>query len=297
MTSQALIRVLIASGHMSREHHNEHRSFRLHNQLVTTLLESTGRFSVRVMEDFRGVGPEIIDRYDLIFVIFEGRDDYFDVATGFGANTDTALIEAVRASGKGIVWFHGSSVQEPEWGYPEEYEQMRGARFAAAYGLRPRPNGGEVLVHTTEPRHAITAGIAESWTVHNDDILMGAQLLPGAQTLLTIFDDVETYVEAGWPKAHTPVTVPPGGLKDLPGIDQHQAVAWINEWGAGRSFTITLGHDHDTFRKSEFMTVLVRGSEWAATGSVTLGPADRSGERRWRIWPYYGDNAARPLGN
>ncbi|MFB2585136.1 ThuA domain-containing protein [Herbiconiux liukaitaii] len=279
--------VLIASGHMSREHDNEHRSFRLHNQLVTTLLEATGRFRVRVIEDFRGVGAEVIDRYDVVFVIFEGRDDYFELAKGFGASTDAALLAAVRDRGRGVVWFHGSAVQEPEWGYPEEYEHLRGARFGAAYGLRPRPNGGEVTVHTTEPRHPITEGLAATWTVHNDDILMGAQLQKGAQPLLTIFDDVETYEAAGWPKAHTPVAIPPGGLRDLPGIDTHQAVAWVNEWGAGRSFTITLGHDHDTFRKAEFMTTLVRGTEWAATGTVTLDPPDRTAHRRWRTWPYY----------
>lgn len=281
-----VVNVLIASGHMSREHDNEHRSFRLHNHLVTTLLESTGRFHVRVLEDFRGVSSEIIDRYDIVFVIFEGRDGYLEKPRGFGTTTDHALLSAVRESGKGIVWFHGSAIQEPDWGYPDEYDLQRGSHLAAAKGLRPRPNG-EVTVHTAEPRHPITAGIAPMWNIHNDDILMGAEILPSAQTLLTVFDDIETYAAAGWPHAHTPVEVPTGGLHHLNGINRHQAVAWINEWGVGRSFTITLGHDIDTFRKSEFMTVLVRGVEWAATGTVTIDPPDRRGERRWRVWPYY----------
>ena len=71
-----LLNVLILSGHMTIEHDNEHRSFRQHNQWLTTLLEDTGRFRVRVVEDPRGLGAEIIDKYDVVIVVFEGRDGY-----------------------------------------------------------------------------------------------------------------------------------------------------------------------------------------------------------------------------
>ena len=71
-----VLNVLILSGHMTREHDNEHRSFRPHNQWLTTLLEDTGRFRVRVVEDPRGLGAEIIDKYDVVIVVFEGRDGY-----------------------------------------------------------------------------------------------------------------------------------------------------------------------------------------------------------------------------
>ena len=38
-----------------------------------------------------------------------------------------------------------------------------------------------------------------------------------------------------------------------------------------------------------FMTLLCRGTEWAASGTVTIEPPDRRGDRRLRRWPYYGD--------
>ena len=154
-----LLNVLILSGHMTIEHDNEHRSFRLHNQWLTTLLEDTGRFKVRVVEDPRGLGAEIIDKYDVVIVVFEGRDGYHDKAVGFGAETDAALLRFVHDDGKGIVWFHGSAAQEDSWGYPEEYNIMRGAKLSAyETGLRPRP-WGEALLKTAEPRHPITEGI------------------------------------------------------------------------------------------------------------------------------------------
>ena len=142
-------------------------------------------------------------------------------------------------------------------------------------------------------RDRITAGLDAEWAVVNDDVLTGARMDPSAQVLLTVFDDVDSYRRAGWPNAHTPVVIPPGGLEELNGMNTDQPLAWVNEWGAGRSFCLTLGHDWDTFRKVPFMTLLVRGVEWAATGAVTLGPPERTGPARWRLWPYYAGDPSR----
>ena len=281
------LNALILSGHMTREHDNEHRSFRQHNVWLTQLLEDTGRFRVRVVEDPRGLGAEIIDKYDVVIVVFEGRDGYHEKAVGFGAETDEALLRFVRDDGKGIVWFHGSAAQEDDWGYPDEYNVLRGSRLTVAGGLRPRP-WGEAQLDTTEPRHAITDGISARWTVTGDDILTGVEILDGAQVLLTTYDDLESYENAPvWPMSHYPVAIPGEGIAALPGMNTDQPIAWINEYGAGRSFTITIGHDIDTFRRIEFIRMFPRGVEWAATGEVTLNGPDRRGERRFLPWPYY----------
>lgn len=42
-----ILKALILPGHMTREHDNEYRSFRLHNQWLTTVPEDTGRCRVR----------------------------------------------------------------------------------------------------------------------------------------------------------------------------------------------------------------------------------------------------------
>jgi len=282
-----VLSALILSGHMTREHDNEFRSFRTHNEWITTLLEDTGRFRVRVVEDPRGLGAEVIDRYDVVIVVFEGRDGYHEKAIGFGAETDAALLRFVHDDGKGIVWFHGSAAQEDDWGYPDEYNVMRGSRMTVAGGLRPRP-WGEAQLDTVEPRHAITDGISARWTVTGDDILTGVEIADGAQVLLTTYDDLASYESAPiWPMSHYPVAIPPEGIAALPGINTHQPIAWINEYGAGRSFTITIGHDIDTFRRIEFIRMFPRGVEWAATGETTLDGPDRRGDRRFLPWPYY----------
>ncbi len=257
-TVASKLQILILSGHMTREHDNEFRSFRLHNQWLTTL------------------------------VVFEGRDGYHDKAEGVGAETDAALLKFVHDDGKGIIWFHGSAAQEDSWGYPEEYNVMRGSKLSAwETGLRPRP-WGEAQLDTVEPRHPITEGISARWTVTGDDILTGVEIYEGARVLLTTYDDLESYENAPiWPMPHYPVDIPAEGIAALPGMNTDQPIAWINEYGAGRSFTITIGHDIDTFRRIEFIRMFPRGVEWAATGSVTLRGPDRRGDRRINPWPYY----------
>ncbi len=223
------ITVLLATGRVTVEHDNEFRSFRHHTGMLTTLLESTGRFRVRVLEEFRGIGDALLDRFDVVLVMYEGRDDYHSAAEGFGATTEQALLRFVREKGRGIVWFHGSSVQEPDWGWPEEFDRMRGATLSRETGLRPRPQG-EVQVRTAEPRHPITEGIEADWSVVNDDVLTGARMDASAQVLLTVFDDVESYRRAGWPNAHTPVVIPPGGLEAISGFALEAGGAVYGFW-------------------------------------------------------------------
>ncbi len=285
------LNVLIASGRWSVEHDNGGRTFRLHNELLTTVLEATGRFRVRVLEDFRGVGPETLSRYDVVIIAREGRDTYFDPATGsavraegLGATTDAALIEFVGEKGHGIVWFHSAAVQEDDWGWPEAFNQIRGAKLSDALGLRRIPRS-EMTVRTAEPRHAITEGIESSWYVVGDDVLAGTMMYPGAKVLLEAYDDPSRYPEDWRPMV--PANMPAGGAKALRGMNAWNPLAWVNEYGKGRAFTITLGHGLETFRRLPFIVLLARGIEWAATGEVTLDIPSVTGDDRFKPWPYY----------
>lgn len=280
--------VLVIGGKVSMEHDNHIRSFRLTLSLLTTLLEATGRFRVRVLEEARGIGDELLERFDVVLINYEGRRNYFDPPEGLGATTDDALIRFVRDRGRGIVWFHSSAVQDPSWEFADEFVEMRGVEIDPGRGVRRRPEK-ETMVHTVDPRHPITEGIESDWAVINDDLLAPATVLDGTQVLLTFHDDVEPYRAEGWPPANIGVEIPTGGVEEMLGIGSDQPLAWVHDYGAGRSFTITLGHDVDTFRREPFMTMLVRGVEWAASGEVTLGPPPRGGDNRLALWPYYSE--------
>src|SRR5262249_48954437 len=60
--------------------------------ILRNLLEDTGRFEVRVIEDFRGAGPETLAPYDVVVVnYYDGRKPELR----WGERADKALIDFV----------------------------------------------------------------------------------------------------------------------------------------------------------------------------------------------------------
>jgi type 1 glutamine amidotransferase len=58
-------------------------------------------------------------------------------------------------------------------------------------------------------------------------------------------------------------------LTDKAPTDRHEPILMVIEYGKGRTFHTTLGHDTPAFEGVSFITTFLRGAEWAATGKVT----------------------------
>ena len=58
--------------------------------------------------------------------------------------------------------------------------------------------------------------------------------------------------------------------KSKGGTGDHEPMIWTLTYGKGRVFHTPMGHDLTGMRCVGFVTTLVRGTEWAATGKVTL---------------------------
>ena len=56
------------------------------------------------------------------------------------------------------------------------------------------------------------------------------------------------------------------------GTGKEEPVLWTVNYGKGRVFHTTLGHDTGAMQASGFISSFARGVEWAATGKVTLPP-------------------------
>ena len=56
----------------------------------------------------------------------------------------------------------------------------------------------------------------------------------------------------------------------IPGAGIHQPILWTTEYGQGRVFVTTLGHDGANVSQPAFGVTFARGAEWAAKGVVTL---------------------------
>ena len=217
--------------------------------LLRKELEETGKFEVRVTEEFRGAGVETLAPYSLIVL------NYYDLRKPemrWGEKADTALLEFVRP-GKGLVVYHFSVAAFDGW---TEYEKMCAGNW--------RPNNGhhsaahDFTVDIKDPNHPITRGLKPSFPQPHDELYANLRWQPADQyhLLATAWDNHALYQG----KARQPI----------PGDGIHQPMLWTVDYGKGRVFVTVLGHDVPAVQTPAFVMTFTRGAEWAATGSVTL---------------------------
>lgn len=272
------IKVLIVSGVLTIEH-----NYREANERIRTVLESTGRFDVKITEEFRGATMETVRGYDLIIYDYDGKQMPTDHYRRLDAGAEETLFGFVREGG-GLVIQHSAAILDP--GMPEEYYKAWGY-YVPMECCRRAPK--DDFIAKVVPGDPITDGLNPEIMCPMEDIFGGIKKCPGTdpKALVTVFDDVENYKVDWWPPKHHPVEIPNGDLNQLPGINTDIPMAWKNTYGEGRVFGCILGHGIDVFRRFDYLGLYVRGCEWAATGQVTLGKPDRSGDNRLRPWPYY----------
>jgi uncharacterized protein len=235
------LQVLIISGQ------NAH-NWRATTPVLRTLLEQSGKFEVRVDEEFRGAGPETLAPYDVVVLDFQDRRP----EQRWGERAQNAFLDYVR-NGKGVVMFHFAVAAFNGWA---EFEKMCAGNW--------RPNNGhhsarhDFKVDIKDREHPITRGLEASYPQPNDELYANLRWQPEGtfHVLATAWDDHSLYK--------------PGGDKQpIPGPGINQPMLWTVDYGKGRVFTTALGHDPDAMKSEIFITSLVRGTEWAATGKVT----------------------------
>jgi len=225
-----------------------------HNWRATTpalreILERTGRFDVRVNEEGRGNGPETFLPYDVLLLNY---NDYKQTAgPWWDDRARQALLDFVRG-GKGLVCYHASN--NAFWGW-EEFDKLVGGTWRDTAGHAPYH---AYTVSIVDREHPVTKGMPASFA-ENDELYHQLSLQPNIHVLATALDDTKNCNQAG---------TNCGTGKDEPLI-------WTVQYGVGRVFQTALGHDVKAMESPGFQTTLVRGTEWAATGQVTIPvPAD-----------------------
>lgn len=103
-----------------------------------------------------------------------------------------------------------------------------------------------VTVRDTE--HPITRGMPREWMHAGDELYHGMRgPIENVHLLATSYDD-----------------------KSKGGTGEHEPMIWTVTYGKGRVFHTPMGHDERSMRCWGFVGTLQRGTEWAATGRVTL---------------------------
>lgn len=273
------LQILLVTGLITAEHQGRVMSRRLRE-----LLEATGRFDVVITEEFRNITPEYLKPYDAVFIDYDGKTWPTDHARRFGERSEAVLFD-YAAQGGGVIFYHSSIWVDADW--PDEYRRLLGGYCAMEAGCRRCPRD-DFYVETTDPDHPIMKDIAPKWMNVFDDLFTHVIIHPESDVhvLASVFDDVDFYKVPGFPPAHHPVEIPDGKLENMPGVNRYTPVIWTNRYGKGRVFVTSIGH-YEALDRFNFITILVRGTEWAASGEVTLNKPDRSGDNRLKLFPYY----------
>ena len=217
--------------------------------LLKKALEDTGRFDVRVTEEFRGAGPETLEGYDLVVLnYYDGRKKEL----WWGDRAQTALADFVK-SGKGLVMYHFSVAAFDGWA---EYEKLSGGNWRPNNGHHSAGHSFDVDVRDAD--HAITKGLRKKFRQPADELYANLKWQPAGtlHVLATAWDEHKLYDG----KAKQPT----------PGEGLDQPMLWTLDYGKGRVFGNALGHDGPAVKTPAFVVTFTRGAEWAATGAVTL---------------------------
>jgi type 1 glutamine amidotransferase len=234
-----MLRVLIRTGQGDHD-------WRATSAFLKRILADTGRFDVRVCETPTAITARTLEDFDVLV------DDCGSPPAG--PDVERAIASFVE-SGKGLVMTHWALVCHTA------------ARDSQAIGASARPSGDATVkeyspvfaslgphpaiqfwkIRVSQSEHPIVKGV-HSGAVTADVLYGGMTIRPGAEVLAVALG------ESG------------SGIKEAP-------ILVVARHGKGRVFCPVLGHDLAAIQEKAFIATFARGTEWAATGAVTL-PAD-----------------------
>lgn len=263
-----LLKVLIISGQNSYEH-----DWTGVNNRLRALLKDTGRFDVRVTEDFDEGNLAMLKKYDVVFLNYSSRWNYADPEQHLWSDAAFKALYDYVAGGGGLVAYHSSFT----WGRDiPAYKRLIGAVMQPGVSRRSPPDA--FMVRITDREHPITRGMRDYIWTFMEDMYTNMVFHPDARVrvLATAVDDPKLYApELAGPK-YPPKDYVPDRLAKMAGMGKPHPQVWVQDYGKGRVFSITLGHGPDTIGYDGVKTLLARGTEWAATGTVTIPPYDKA---------------------
>ncbi len=193
------------------------------------VLEASGKFDVKVSEEAAVLeAKSALARYDLVFLT-----SYNQTTPTLSATAKQNLLDFVK-SGKGFAISHLASASYKEW---PEFKELCGRNWVmGTSGHGPR---SDINAKIVKKDHPITQGLEDFVT--NDELYAKLQGNTDINVLVTADSD--------WSKKTEPLV-------------------FTLEYGKGRVFHETFGHDGAAVKNPAVAKLIARGCEWAATGKV-----------------------------
>jgi type 1 glutamine amidotransferase len=268
------IRVVIIDGQ------NNHQ-WRLTTPHMRKVLADSGRFTVDIATNLPAGSkappesrpfPPDLSKYDVVVSNYNGA--------AWPAEFQKALEERLKEGKIHLVIVHAANNSFEGWG---EYNRMigmgwRGSGFGerltldadgketrVAKGKGPGAGHGAMhpfLVTIRDAEHPVTKGMPREWLHFRDELYHGMRgPAEKVHLIATSYSD-----------------------KKFSGTGEHEPMIWTVEYGKGRVFHTPMGHDVEAMQCVGFIATLQRGTEWAATGKVTLKlPKDFPTDAKTRV--------------
>jgi len=262
------LQVLIISGQNSYEH-----DWTGVNNRLRTQLQDTGRFDVRITEDFDQGSLAMLKDYDVVILNYSSRWNYADAEQHLWSPQAFQALYDYVAQGGGLVAYHSSFT----WGREiPEYKRLVGATMMPGVSRRAPPDAFQIELVDRE--HPITQGLRRYQWSFMEDMYTNMVFHSDAKVrvLATAFEDESFYDRDKISEKYPAEAYSPERLAQMDGINESHPQVWVQSYGEGRVFSITLGHGPDTIQYDGFKTLFARGSEWAGTGEVTIPPYDKA---------------------
>lgn len=148
-----------------------------------------------------------------------------------------------------IIGLGGWGGRKPDSGdhvfYNDAGELVRDKTQSGKSGAHGKRHEFHITLRNT--RHPITRGLPGKWLTSEDECYATLRGPAENMTILATGKDVS---------------------ESAPTV-RHEPMLLVINYGKGRTFHTTLGHDTAALEGVGFITTLLRGAEWAATGKVT----------------------------
>jgi type 1 glutamine amidotransferase len=255
------IKVLIVDGQ------NNHGVWPKTTEMMKSYLEQTGLFTVDVARTApKGVddsfAPEF-SKFDVVLSNYNGAD--------WPESTQKAFEKFIEDGG-GLVVVHAADNAFPDWSAYNEMIGLGGwgnrnarsgpylyydSRSQLVRDTSEGPGGShgpqhDFLITKRDNDHPIMKDLPEKW-LHAKD---------------------ELYDRLRGPAENVRVLATAWSDQEKNGTGRNEPMVLVIEYGQGRVFHTTLGHEKYSQECVGFITLLQRGTEWAATGKVTIPVPD-----------------------
>lgn len=221
---------------------------------IRAALEETGRFQVDVEENVIAMKPEAFAPYAVVLGNFNTYGGDAPATKEWPPQTRQAFLDHM-AKGNGLVIVHAGSSVFYDW---PEFQNLACGTWKDGTGH------GAIHVNRvsfTDQESPITKGLEPFWI--RDEFWQNIHTAPGAKALASVIPDPA-----------------------FNGSGKLEKILFTTEIGKARGFAIILGHDAEAMKNAAWKTLLQRGTEWAATGNVTIPPA--------KNWPSTKEHAEGP---